>query len=835
MKIKSDCLSRQQMENLIKNDFSNETVPSLAEHLTSCKGCQKAILDFAGSAEWRSDVEIALHSSDTRSAASLSSDPPKSASIASDGNGADDLLRSSGLLGLLGPTDHPDMLGRIGSYEIVGLIGQGGMGAVFKAFDSGLHPFVAIKILLPHLAVSGAARERFRREGQAAAAVVNDHVLPIYFVDQWRNIPYLVMQYIRGATVQQRLTSDGPLLVHEILRIGLHVAKGLEAAHAQGLVHRDVKPSNILLDGGVGRAIISDFGLARAADDASLTRSGMLAGTPQFMSPEQVRGERLDARSDLFSLGSVLYAMCTGPPPFRADSSYAVMRRITDDQPRPICEINSTIPQWLERLVMSLMEKDRNLRPQTAAEVSNLLQQCAAYLEQPHTLSVPRSLQREQSTLSRFFSWRVLMLASATVFISILSWTAFHFVYHSPAEEHTAAEELGASESASEFEASPEIPRMKGSTTAAGFKITLEGVGELGDISERVTRFQPNLNNAMTTQSSSQFSSDQFSGGRSFGSNASGFSGGASGGSNEGSFGGSTSGFSGGSSNGGFGSTSTGGSSGGFGSISTGSSSGGSAGGGGATFGYSFTKPTYGIALKITDEEAKGKKGLMRYAELGFAVKIVELDGTIEETKDPGPITTTWPKFDRQFPGTSGLYVFRRKGVDEPIKEIHGELKVTRGRRLQAEFPDLKVQRKKVEGEEFSIKGVESNAEGLTVIVSFPQTLAMKNSINMLDRMQAMMQAMNCYDLEIEDKEGNVLIPFGKTSTGAGGGSSQSFGVNGNVQSRSSQYNDPDQPTVAFRFKPVQSHYIQRVTAKVVESDNNPPVTVPFTIQVTTK
>lgn len=419
------------------------------------------------------------------------------------------------------------------------------------------------------------------------------------------------------------------------------------------------------------------------------------------------------------------------------------------------------------------------------------------------------------------------MLASATVFLSMLTWAAFHSAYHAPVEEQLAAEELGASESASEFESSLEIPKLKGSTTVAGFKITLEGVGELGDISERVTRFQPNLNNTMTTQSSSQFSSDQITGGGSFGSNSSGFSSGASGGP--------SAGFSGGGSNGAFGASSTGGSSGGFGSISTGSSSGGSAGGGGATFGYTFTKPTYGIALKITEEEGKGKKGLMRYAELGSAVKIVELDGSIEETKDPGPITTSWPKFDRQFPGTSALYVYRRKGVDEPIKEIHGELKVIRGRRLQADFPDLKVQRKKVEGEEFSIKGVESNAEGLTVIVSFPQTLAMKNSMNMLERMQAVMQAMNCYDLEIEDKEGNVLIPMGKTSTGGGGSSSQSFGVNGNVQSRSSQYNDPDQPTVAFRFKPVQAHYIQKVTAKVVETDNNPPVTVPFTIQVTTK
>lgn len=226
---------------------------------------------------------------------------------------------------LLQPPSHPEMLGRLGRYEIERLVGSGGMGVVFKAYDSELHRSVAIKMLAPHLSGSRSARERFAREARAAAAIVNDHVVPIHNVETEHATPYLVMQYIAGDSLQARLDRDGPLDVCEILRIGMQVAAGLAAAHAQGLIHRDVKPSNIMLDENVARALLTDFGLARTQNEACLTRSGFHPGTPHYMSPEQVRGEELDGRSDLFSLGCVLYALCTGHPPYRADSGYAVM------------------------------------------------------------------------------------------------------------------------------------------------------------------------------------------------------------------------------------------------------------------------------------------------------------------------------------------------------------------------------------------------------------------------------------------------------------------------------------------------------------------------------
>ena len=202
--------------------------------------------------------------------------------------------------------------------------------------------------------------------------MVHDNVIEIYGVAETAGLPYLVMPYVRGPSLQRRLDDGGPLAVVEILRVGMQAAAGLAAAHAQGLVHRDVKPANIL-PGRWHRCVkLTDFGLARAADDASLTKTGVIAGTPQYMSPEQTRGEPVDLRSDLFSLGSVLYTMCTGRSPFRAETSYGVLRRITDEEPRPIREINPEIPEWFCGIVGRLMAKRPDHRFQSAGEVAAL-------------------------------------------------------------------------------------------------------------------------------------------------------------------------------------------------------------------------------------------------------------------------------------------------------------------------------------------------------------------------------------------------------------------------------------------------------------------------------
>ncbi len=376
------------LQEMLRGESNGVEAGEMLDHVETCARCQHRLDELAANeSEWQKAVEV------------LSSNASEETSEGRVGMHAS--LRLSHLDGrpvawtesmarqLLSSPSHPEMLGRIGRYDVERLIGSGGMGVVFKAWDTELNRPVAIKLLAPYLASSGAARKRFAREARAAAAVVDEHVVAIHNVESDGESPFLVMKYIAGGSLQQRLDREGPLEVCEVLRIGMHTAKGLAAAHAQGLIHRDVKPSNILLDEGVDRALLTDFGLARATDDASLTRSGFHPGTPHYMSPEQVRGEAIDARSDLFGLGCVMYALCTGHPPFRSETSYAVLRRITDDTPRPIRETNPGIPPWLEQIVMKLLAKSANDRFDSAAQVAELLEGFLAHVQQPATIPLP--------------------------------------------------------------------------------------------------------------------------------------------------------------------------------------------------------------------------------------------------------------------------------------------------------------------------------------------------------------------------------------------------------------------------------------------------------------
>ncbi len=221
-------------------------------------------------------------------------DPPASGDLATGEPGNSQRERYVlSVLAALAPTDDPEMLGRVGDYEIIGVVGVGGMGAVLKGFDKSLRRVVAIKVMAPHLAHSGSARTRFQREARAAAAITHDNVIDIYAVSEAAGLPYLVMPYARGPSLQKRIDEGGPLGVIEVVRIGRQIAAGLAAAHEQGLVHRDIKPANILLSDGIERLWITDFGVARAMDDASMTQTGVIAGTPQYMSPEQARARWL--------------------------------------------------------------------------------------------------------------------------------------------------------------------------------------------------------------------------------------------------------------------------------------------------------------------------------------------------------------------------------------------------------------------------------------------------------------------------------------------------------------------------------------------------------------
>ena len=411
MKNPQTCLSAELQRQLSHDELSPAELKDVEDHVSDCERCRQLLEVPQFDPQWQDEIVPILRTP---------LGPPLVTGDHDERGTEGESLES--ILRLLGPTDDPHMLGRIGSYEVVGVIGRGGMGVVFKAYEGALNRFVAIKMLLPHLAASGAARKRFAREGKAAAAVIDDNVMPIYSVAEWQGVPYLVTQYSRGATLQKRIQDQGPQELKEILRIGMQTARGLAAAHAQGLVHRDVKPSNILLDGTVERALLTDFGLARAVDDASITRTGIIAGTPQYMSPEQARGGNVDARADLFSLGCVLYFLCTGHPPFRADNSYAVLRLITDEEPRSIREIIPEIPEWMCVIVGKLMAKKAAERYGSTMEVAKLLEIALAHVQQPTTVPLPESLRAKSDCPANLSSYQ--RKVPAVLFLAIIITTA---------------------------------------------------------------------------------------------------------------------------------------------------------------------------------------------------------------------------------------------------------------------------------------------------------------------------------------------------------------------------------------------------------------------------
>jgi serine/threonine protein kinase len=381
------------LRSLVQGDLNDEDQAEVTQHIDQCSDCQHALDELA--ADGASMVQVGRHLGGTHTP------PPESAfwpavrrlqGVGSPLETQASVETPTELdLDFLKPSKEPGHLGKLDYYEVVEVIGHGGMGVVLRSFDTCLQRPVAIKVMASQFANNGTAKKRFVREARAAAALRHDNVVAIHAVDEVEGLPYFVMEYVPGISLEEHLERSGRLELEEILRIGAQTAAGLAAAHAQGLIHRDIKPANILLETGNERVKLTDFGLARAADDARLTVSGTVAGTPLYMAPEQARGESLDHRADLFSLGSVLYAMCTGDTPFAAGTPLAVLRRITDEKPKPIHELNPTIPDWLIEIVETLQAKDPADRFESATEVAELLQQHLAHLQHPSSVVMPCS------------------------------------------------------------------------------------------------------------------------------------------------------------------------------------------------------------------------------------------------------------------------------------------------------------------------------------------------------------------------------------------------------------------------------------------------------------
>ena len=383
------CPNPKSLQALLDETLAAEEQPTIQAHLETCPRCQKVLEHLAaGGVTWDKTAENLGKPAGDETALlqavnNLQSVPNPEQTQADASKPPLDVD-----LSFLQPSEKPNSLGRLDKYEILSVVGKGGFGIVLKGFDESLHRVVAIKAMLPQLASNGTARQRFIREARAAAPIAHENVVTIHEVKGDVPVPYLVMQFVDGVTLGDKIEKTGALGLKEILRIGMQAAEGLAAAKKQGLVHRDIKPANILLENGIERVKITDFGLARAADDASLTQSGVVAGTPMYMSPEQADGKPVDHRSDLFSLGSVLYVMCTGKPPFRANSTMAVLKRVCEETPRPIRESNPELPEWLDGVITKLHAKKPEERFQTASEVAELLGQHLAELQAGRSRSV---------------------------------------------------------------------------------------------------------------------------------------------------------------------------------------------------------------------------------------------------------------------------------------------------------------------------------------------------------------------------------------------------------------------------------------------------------------
>lgn len=486
MAIQPLCPDPDRLRGLLDGRLTEEEQADLTRHVGDCADCRRRMEELAGGIDC-----LPPESQDQR---------PRSGEAALRGlveavktqrpmaeTAAEQPTAGDVQLDFLEPPEEPGHLGRLGEYQILEVMGRGGMGVVLKAYEPTLKRVVAIKVLSSHLASNVIARKRFLRESQAAAAISHDHVVAIHTVGEIGGLPFMVMECIGGVSLDARIKRTGPLKVEETLRIGMQTASGLAAAHAQGVVHRDIKPANILLENGVERVKLTDFGLARAVDDVQITQTGVVAGTPEYMSPEQARGETVDHRSDLFSLGCVLYAMCTGRSPFRATTLIDAIRRVCDETPRPIRDVNPEIPDWLTEIIDRLLAKDKQERFQSAEEVADVLGKYLVHVQNPALeVSLPERLgprkpaQRVPSRRRRLV-WGVgliLLLAAGIVSAELMGWTRIFRLASTSSSPPNGGESSAGNQLAPNLTVTIADGDLQATLTGAKESRTLTGVGD---------------------------------------------------------------------------------------------------------------------------------------------------------------------------------------------------------------------------------------------------------------------------------------------------------------------------------------------------------------------
>ena len=391
--ISSECPQSNLLVNFLHGKLSPAQLKQCESHLESCPSCHETLTGLNLEDTLTERIADVLKQEETEGVENdseqatedsaevknllnrlMSEDFRRSAMAAVHGVQATQMEmltdRAVEVLSCLSPDE--DSLGVIGDYKLIRLIGAGSMGVVFQAFDQTLERMVALKVLRPSL--GQAARDRFLTEAKLAASIEHINVVTIFQVGQVDRLAFMAMQWLPGQTLDSKLASEEPMDNEQIVEIVRQIAAGLTAAHQKQLVHRDIKPANLWICEEDQQLKILDFGLARVNDEASnLTATGMLVGTPGFMSPEQTMGADLDARSDLFSLGCVLYRLLSGNTPFESPNVLATLKSIQSDQPMAPAQPDNDVDSDLSDLAMCLLEKDAADRPQTASQTIQLL------------------------------------------------------------------------------------------------------------------------------------------------------------------------------------------------------------------------------------------------------------------------------------------------------------------------------------------------------------------------------------------------------------------------------------------------------------------------------
>jgi eukaryotic-like serine/threonine-protein kinase len=432
------CPDRQVLERLLGGELPPVAAETLAQHLEGCDGCaaiaqtlpaKSALVSALGAhpvhQEEQEDAFVDTLIDRLASFPLVTTTGSENEAVAE--------LGVSDVSALLAPAQAADEVGRLGPYRVLRTLGVGGMGVVFEAEDILLRRVVALKTLRPLLAADQAARKRFLREAQAAAAVTHDHLVTIHQVGEDRGIVFLAMQRLQGETLEERLArleaSASLIDLGEALRVAREAAQGLAAAHARGLVHRDIKPANLWLERDSGRVKILDFGLAHAAyDDTSMTDPGTIAGTPAYVAPEILRGANVDQRCDLFSLGCILYRMLTGIAPFRGADRIATWMAVACREPASPREVNPAVPPALSDLVMELLAKDPARRPASAQNLLESLQAIRAAQDTNKSACQVGADSGGPSAYAKRFRRRIAATAIACLTVSLLLGAAFIWI-----------------------------------------------------------------------------------------------------------------------------------------------------------------------------------------------------------------------------------------------------------------------------------------------------------------------------------------------------------------------------------------------------------------------